>query len=142
MNTFKMEDYLMNPAKRDQEISMIETSSESFKRALFYMYGSCEGLEDNQIFVHELLKNYQVWNGTVADARKYLKKQIVVQYEDDLEEDLSETENIVKFLNRHSKFGKNVKEIEEIGEILSSVLYKVVGSAEEVVIKGPKKIKN
>jgi hypothetical protein len=63
-------------------------------------------------------------------VHKYLSKQIVVSLEDDDEEDLTQTENIIKFLNTHSKFGKNVREIEEIGETLSSTLYKVIGSSE------------
>ena len=62
--------------------------------------------------------------------------------EDDAEEDLSQTENIIKFLNTNSKFGKNVREIEEIGETLSSTLYKVIGSGENYAIKIPKKIEN
>lgn len=60
--------------------------------------------------------------------------------EDDSNEDLSQTENIIKFLNKHSKLGKTVREIEEIGETLSSTLYKVVGSEDELCIKVPKKI--
>ena len=66
----------------------------------------------------------------------------MVALEDDADEDLTQTENIIKFLNTHSKFGKNVREIEEVGETLSSTLYKVVGSGEEYAIKVPKKIEN
>ena len=92
--------------------------------------------------MHNLLRRYEIWNGEVREAKKYLNKQIVVALEDDGDEDLSQTENIIKFLNQHSKYGKNVREIEEIGETLSSTLYKVVGSLEEVAIKVPKKIEN
>ena len=66
----------------------------------------------------------------------------MVALEDDEEEDLSETENVIKFLNKHSKYGKNVREIEEIGETLSMTIYKLVGTDEEVVIKVPKKIED
>jgi len=62
--------------------------------------------------------------------------------EDDEHEDLTQVENIVKFLNRHSKFGKNIREIEEFGETLSSTLYKITGSEDEIVIKIPKKIED
>ena len=64
----------------------------------------------------------------------------MVSLEDDEEEDLSQIENIVKFLNKHSKHGKTVREIEEIGETLSDTLYKIVSSEEEIAIKVPKKI--
>lgn len=104
------------------------------------MYGACEGVNDNKILVHNLLRRYGVWLGTQADAEKYLKKQIVLALEDDEEEDLTQTENIIKFLNKHSQYGKNVREIEEIGQTLSATLYKIVDSEDEVVIKVPKKI--
>ena len=55
---------------------------------------------------------------------------------------VNEIENIIKFLNKHSKYGKNVREIEEIGGTLSMTLYKVTGTDEEVVIKVPKKIED
>ena len=63
-----------------------------------------------------------------------------MSYQDDQEADLTNTENIIKFLNTHSKYGKNVHEIEEVAETLSSTLYKIVAGTEEVVIKVPKKI--
>ena len=54
--------------------------------------------------------------------------------------DLSQIDNIIKFLNKHSTRGKNIHELEEIGETLSSTLYRVVGSAEDFAIKVPKKV--
>lgn len=66
----------------------------------------------------------------------------MVSLEDDDDEDLTQTENIIKFLNKHSKFGKNVRELEEMGETLSAMIYKVIGSDESVVIKVPKKIED
>ena len=108
------------------------------------MYGACETLDgdENQHIVHNLLRKYNIWNGQAKDAKKYLDKQIVIALEDDDEEDLSQTENIINFLNTHSQYGKNVREIEEFGETLSSKLYKIVGSGDEVAIKVPKKIEN
>ena len=53
---------------------------------------------------------------------------------------MTETENIIKFLNKHSKFGKNIHEIEELSETLSATIYKVIGADDDIVIKVPKKI--
>ena len=92
--------------------------------------------------MHNLLRRHHIWNGSTSDAIKYLPNQLVVSLEDDDEEDLTQTENIIKFLNKHSKFGKNVRELEEMGETLSAMIYKVIGSDESVVIKVPKKIED
>mmetsp|Transcript_20727 Transcript_20727/g.25368 ORF Transcript_20727/g.25368 Transcript_20727/m.25368 type:complete len:104 (-) Transcript_20727:94-405(-) len=99
-----------------------------------------EGVEDNTYIVHNLLRRYGIWKGSLEEVKKYLTKQIVVALEDDEEEDLQETESIIKFLNRHSTFGKNIREIEEVGETLSSKIYKVIGADDDIVIKVPKKI--
>ena len=40
---------------------------------------------------------------------------------------MTQVENIVKFLNKNSQYGKNVHEIEEISQNLSATIYKVVG---------------
>ena len=104
------------------------------------MYGACEGLNDNTVVAHNLLRGHNIWDGTIADAKKYLSKQIVVLLEDDEEEDLSQIENIIRFLSKHSKFGKTVREIEEIGETLAAKIYKLVSSEGEIAIKIPKKI--
>lgn len=53
------------------------------------MYGACEGIADNKILVHNLLRSYGIWDGSEAHASKYLEKQIVLPLEDDEEEDLS-----------------------------------------------------
>ena len=61
--------------------------------------------------------------------------------EDDGENDLSQEQNIIRFLNNNSKFGKTIKEIEEVGQTLSAKLYKVAQSEDSFVIKVPKKRK-
>ena len=67
----------------------------------------------------------------------------MIELDDDTEEDLySSTETIVRFLNRFSKHCKIIKEIDVLGESLSSTLYKIVGSEEEITIQVPKKIAN
>ena len=65
--------------------------------------------------------------------------QTVLTFEEDADEDLSQTENLIRFLNRHSKLGKTIREIEEVGETLACKLYKIVASEDELVIKVPKK---
>lgn len=124
---------MLSPFKRIQEEPLSYESTQALETALFYMYGVCESIideDDTQHVIHNLLRRFQIWNGDISQVQKYLSKQIVVSLEDDDEEDLSQTENIIKFLNTHSKFGKNVREIEEIGETLSSTLYKVIGSSD------------
>ena len=106
------------------------------------MYGGCEGLQDNSVIVHNLLRRYGIWNGSVSEVKKYLPNQLVVPLEDDEDADLTQTENIVKFLNKHSKYGKNVRDIEELGETLSSMIYKVSGADDDIVIKVPKNIED
>ena len=78
------------------------------------MYGACEGVNDDNTIVHNLLRKHEVWDGSPEEASKHLQKQIVVMNGDDSNEgdDLSEVESIVRFLNKHSKLGKTVKEIE------------------------------
>ena len=44
----------------------------------------------------------------------------------------------MKFLAQHSKYGKNFKEIELVNETLSSKIYKVVGTEDEIAVKVPK----
>ena len=44
----------------------------------------------------------------------------------------------MKFLAKHSKYGKNIKEIELAAETLSSKLYIIVGAEDEIAIKIPK----
>ena len=51
---------------------------------------------------------------------------------------LDQDEQIIRFLSKHSKFGKNVREIELVQETLSSKIYKVLSSDDEIAIKIPK----
>lgn len=104
------------------------------------MYGACVSSADTSVLVHDLLRKQGVWSGSDQDALKHLNKQIVISLDDDAEDDLSQMDNIVKFLNRNSRYGKTIREIEEIGETLSSTLYKIVGSEEEIAVKVPKKL--
>ena len=144
LNEVTTKDYLLSPNKRSDEGPLYNVEAQAYAKALFYMYGACESLEEDQSrhIVHNLLRRYKIWNGEHQVAKKYLNKQIVVALEDDVDEDLSQIENIIKFLKTNSKFGKNVREIEEIGQTLSATLYKVSGSDEEFAIKVPKKIEN
>ena len=43
-----------------------ENANNSFKKALFYMYGSCESVSG--ILVHSLLKKHRFWNGLAIEA--------------------------------------------------------------------------
>lgn len=142
-NAVSMGDYLLNPNKREDEDPLQGVDESAYSKALFYMYGACESVDEEKLIVHNLLRRFAIWDGSQADAEKYLTKQIVVSLEEDEEEDLTlSTENIIRFLNKHSKLGKTIREIEEIGETLSATLYKIVGSEEEMVIKVPKKIES
>ena len=38
------------------------------------MHGACEGLNDNTVVAHNLLRGHNIWDGTIADAKKYLSK--------------------------------------------------------------------
>ena len=75
-----------------------------------------------------------------VSLKEKLNKQIVVTKNEDEEEDLSNDESILKFINKHSKYGKIVRELEFFQETLSHKIYKIVGSEEEIVIKVPKKL--
>ena len=101
LNEVTTKDYLLNPVKRIDEEPLSNVEAQAYEKALFYMYGACESLEEdqNRHIVHNLLRRYKIWNGEHQDAKKYLDKQIVVALEDDADEDLSQTENIIKFLN-------------------------------------------
>ena len=69
-----------------------------------------------------------------------MNKQIIVKKSEDEEEDLSNDDSIIKFINRHSKYGKTVREIEHFMDTVSHKIYKITGSEEEIVLKIPKKI--
>jgi len=99
-------------------------------------------MANNEYMVHDMLRKNGIWDGGLGQVEKYLTKQIVVPLEDDDEEDLTSVDNILKFLQKHSKYGKTVREVEEFGSTLSSLLYKVTSSEDEIVIKIPKKIEN
>lgn len=59
---------------------------------------------------------------------------------EDEEENFTQEEVIVKFLNKHSKYGKTVREIDHFLDTVSHKIYKITGSEEEIVIKVPKKL--
>lgn len=101
LNEVTTKDYLLNPIKRIDEEPLSNVEAQAYEKALFYMYGACESLEENENrhIVHNLLRRYKIWNGEHQEAKKYLNKQIVIALEDDVDEDLSQTENIIKFLN-------------------------------------------
>ena len=50
------------------------------------MYGACELVLDERvnkkIVVHNLLRRYQIWDGSADEAEKYLENQIVVEADD------------------------------------------------------------
>lgn len=133
-------DYLLSKSKRADEKPLDDMDPSAYQKALFYMYGACEGLRDDKLIVHNLLRKDKVWDGSEAQAASKLGKQIVTSLTEDAEQDLSQMDNIIRFLNNNSKYGKNVREIEEIGETLSCTLYKIVGSEDEVVLKVPKAV--
>merc|ERR1711893_165067 len=98
------------------------------------MYGVLNSFEDDTLFVHNMLEKFQLKEDGVSLKEK-LNKQIVVTKNEDEEEDLSNDESILKFINKHSKYGKIVRELEFFQETLSHKIYKIVGSEEEIVIK-------
>ena len=72
---------MLSPIKRiDEEplSSLQQDSQEAYEKALFYMYGGLESLQDGAHIVHNLLRRYNIWNGTAPDVEKYLNKQIVI----------------------------------------------------------------
>ena len=86
-----MEDYLLSPIKREAEDPLDEEEGKvsdpnALKKALFYMYGACELVLDERvnkkIVVHNLLRRYQIWDGSADEAEKYLENQIVVEADD------------------------------------------------------------
>ena len=91
LNEVTTKDYLLNPVKRIDEEPLSNVEAQAYEKALFYMYGACESLEEdqNRHIVHNLLRRYKIWNGEHQEAKKYLDKQIVVALEDDADEDLS-----------------------------------------------------
>ena len=146
-NEANRDQYVLSTGKKTSELETIEEAKETFKNALFYMHGQCEKVTDGEgkeLVVHSLLKTHGVWSGSDADCFNHFKNQIVVTKtaddEDDGENDLSQEQNIIRFLNNNSKFGKTIKEIEEVGETLSAKLYKVAQSEDSFVIKVPKKL--
>lgn len=69
LNSVTLRDYVLSPAKRAVEMPTSHVENDSYQKALFYMYGACEGFADNKVFVHNLLQRYGIWDGSVADAQ-------------------------------------------------------------------------
>ena len=67
---------MLSPIKRidEEPLSSLQDSYEAYEKALFYMYGGLESLEDGNHIVHNLLRRYNIWNGTEQDVEKYLSK--------------------------------------------------------------------
>ena len=69
LNTVTTEDYLLSPLKRIDEEPLSSADAQAYEKALFYMYGACESIEDEeedskkQHLVHNLLRRYNIWNG-------------------------------------------------------------------------------
>ena len=57
-----------------------------------------------------------------------LDKQIIIDKHEDEEEDFSNAESILKFINKNSKYGRMVREIEHFQETVSYDVYKITGS--------------
>ena len=58
LNAVTAMDYLLNPSKRDIENPYETAGEESYKTALFYMYGACDGVDEDKLVVHNLLKRF------------------------------------------------------------------------------------
>ena len=87
------------------------------------MYGYCEDFQDafregEHIVAHTLLKRFKFYK-TCEDAQEVLNKQIIKNKTDEIEDQLVSDEQILRFLAKHSKYGKNIKEIELVQETLS-----------------------
>jgi hypothetical protein len=67
-NEVTINDYLLSAGKRTSEDPLNDLSPEAYKQALFYMYGACEGLNEDKTIVHNLLRRHAVWNGTQQEA--------------------------------------------------------------------------
>ena len=89
LNDTTINDYLLSTEKRADEQLLSNVDSMAYIHAMFYMYGACEGLNEDKVLAHNLLRKNAQWDGTLIEAEKYLTKQIVVSLEDDAEEDLS-----------------------------------------------------
>ena len=106
------------------------------------MYGHCKDLKSteekkDQVLVHNLLKDLKFLKSD-DEAKSVLKNQILVNSSEENDEVLDTDEQIIRFLSKHSKYGKNIKEVELAQETLSSKIYKVISSEEEIAIKIPK----
>ena len=121
-----------------------DATTHDYQKALFYLYGNCEDFHDafteqDLILAHNLLKRFEFYNN-YEEAKKVLTKQIVKKSNDENEDQLVTEESIIRFLVKHSKYGKNIKEIELVQETLSSKIYKVLGNEDEIALKIPKLI--
>ena len=47
LNTLNTSDYFLNPEKRIKEEPLENIEAQAFEKALFYMYGACESLEED-----------------------------------------------------------------------------------------------
>ena len=64
LNEATINDYLLSAEKRTNEDPLKDLGPDAYKQALFYMYGACEGLNDDKTFVHNLLRRHAIWDGT------------------------------------------------------------------------------
>ena len=80
------------------------------------MYGHCKDLQSteekkDQVLVHNLLKDLKLLKSD-GEAKSVLKNQILVNSSEENDEVLDTDEQIIRFLSKHSKYGKNIKEVE------------------------------
>ena len=74
LNQVSIDDYMLSQVKRADEKPFDDLGSEAYQKALFYMYGACEGLKDDKLIVHNLLRKDKIWDGTEAHAAGKLGK--------------------------------------------------------------------
>ena len=66
LNSVTMEDYLLSPVKRADELPLgeLENDPEALINALFYLYGACETVDEGKTVVHNLLRKFGIWDGS------------------------------------------------------------------------------
>ena len=140
----RVAEYILNAEIRKIEDPNKDATNHDYQKALFYLYGHCEDFNDafgneERIMAHSLLKRFDFYSD-YNEAKKVLSKQIVKKSNEENEDQLVSDDQVLRFLSKHSKYGKNIKEIELVAETLSSRVYKVMGTEEELAIKIPKLI--
>lgn len=91
------------------------------------MYGYLDSVDNDKHFVHNMITRFGLFKDGTNVQEKF-NKQIVVNKMEDEEEDFSNADSILKFINKNSKYGKMVRELEHFADTVSHTIYKITGS--------------